>query len=290
MERIDMNISRHPLAPVALGLKILLLLCVFLSVPQSAEARSLEAVKKSGKLKVGVEPGFLPFEMKLPSGKWVGFDVDMMTAFAKTIGVKVEFVDTKWDGIIPALMAGKFDCIVSGMTITPERKKAVAFSDPYYDAGLQALVTQKTFQKAKTLQDLDKKGVKVAVKLGTTGDIFASKTLKNAQLMKLESEADAANSVKLGKADAFIYDKPFLNLFTSSQKKSAPGKEQNALLLLDGLLSQEQFGVAMRPKDKDLMQAFNAFLADWKKSGGHAAALKKHFVEMPWKSELKHLW
>lgn len=248
----------------------------------AATARPLAEVKSSGVLKVGVEPGFLPFEMKLPSGEWEGFDVEMMTAFAAEVGVKVEFIDTKWDGIIPALMAQKFDVIVSGMTITEERKKAVAFSDPYYDAGLQALYSAKTSHTFVALSDLDQPGLKVAVKQGTTGDIFAKKTFQKATIVKLESEADAANSVGLGKVDAFVYDKPFLSLFASLNKEK--------VRVMDGLLSTEQFGVAARKKDQDLLDAFNVFLKKWKAEGQYDKAVEKHFVTMPWKSQLDKMW
>jgi polar amino acid transport system substrate-binding protein len=247
-----------------------------------AHARPLDEVKSSGVLKIGLEPGFLPFEMKLPSGAWEGFDVEMMTAFAKELGVSVEFIDTKWDGIIPALMAQKFDVIVSGMTITEERKQAVAFSTPYYDAGLQALYSANTTATYATLADLDKTGLKIAVKQGTTGDIYSKKTFKNATLVQLESEADAANSVRLGKVDAFIYDKPFLSLFASLNS--------DKVRLMDGLLSTEQFGVAARKKDQDLLDAFNTFLQKWKESGSYDKAIEKHFVAMPWKAQLGKIW
>jgi polar amino acid transport system substrate-binding protein len=247
-----------------------------------AQARPLKEVKDSGTLRIGIEPGFLPFEMKLPTGEWVGFDIDMMEAFAAKLGVKTQFIDTKWDGIIPALMANKFDLIVSGMTITEERKKAVVFSDPYYDAGLLALIQRSKADKLKTFADLDHPGHKVTVKQGTTGDIFAQKTLKKAKIIKLESEADAATSVQLGKADAFIYDKPFLKLYSSLNPERT--------MVLDDLLSKEQFGVAARPKDADLIAAFNVFLAEWRSSGGYDAAIKKNFETMPWQAKIKKLW
>lgn len=261
----------------------LFMLTVILGIaPYPSYARSLEEVKKSGQLRIGVEPGFIPFEMKLSNGEWVGFDVEMMDAFAKQLGVQLSFVDTKWDGIIPALMANKFDLIVSGMTITEERKKAVAFSDPYYDAGLLVMISNTAKDQFQKLKDLDKPGVKIAVKQGTTGDIFAKKIIKQATIVKLESEADAANSVLLGKVDAFIYDKPFLKLFV--------GMKENKAKLLEDLLSQEQFGAAARPQDKNLIAAFNDFLKNWRSSGGYATALEKHFVQMPWKSKIEKLW
>lgn len=250
-------------------------------LPQ-AHARSLADIRSSGELRVGFEPGFLPFEMKLPSGEWVGFDVDMMKGFAKHLGVQAVFIDTKWDGIIPALMAKKFDVIVSGMTITDDRRKVVAFSDPYYDAGLVALIPKNRATTWTSLSDLDRPELRIAVKQGTTGDFFVKKSMNKAQIIKLESEADAASSVILGKTDAFIYDKPFLTLYQSLN----PGRT----VVLKGLLSQEQFGVAARPADKELLDAFNTWLANWRKTGGYKDTMTLHFETMPWKSSLGKLW
>ncbi|RYZ78112.1 MAG: amino acid ABC transporter substrate-binding protein, partial [Proteobacteria bacterium] len=122
----------------------LVLLSLLSLTPLHAEDKNiLDKIRGNGVLKVGIEPGFLPFEMRTPQGEWVGFDIEMMQAFAKSIGVKPEFVSTKWEGIIPGLMAGKYDMIVSGMTINPERSKIVLFSEPYYEAGLKILLPQK---------------------------------------------------------------------------------------------------------------------------------------------------
>lgn len=246
--------------------------------------QSVERIKSRGALIVGLEPGFMPFEMQTSSGEMIGFDVEMMKAFAKHLGVKVKFVTTKWDGIIPGLMAKKYDLIVSGMTITEARRKAVNFSDPYYKAGLKVLMQPQLKDKVVKLEDLDRKQYTIAVKLGTTGDIFVSKTLKQANIRKLDSEADAAQSVLLGKVDAFIYDKPYLEL-----KKSSKG---NKVALLDGVLSEESFGAAARRQDKDLILEFNKFLKAWKadKVNGYDKVYKDIFVDMVWKKQFPNLF
>jgi polar amino acid transport system substrate-binding protein len=238
-------------------------------------AAALETIKKRGTLRIGVEPGFLPFEMRTPKDEWVGFDVEMMQAFAKTLGVKAEFISTKWDGIIPGLMAGKYDLIASGMTITEERGRIVLFSKPYYDGGLKILVAKKSAEAIKNLAELDQEKNTVLVKLGTTGDIFASKNLKKAKIRRMDAEADAAQSVVLGRGDAFIYDKPFMEIYESSHK----GK----VVLLADQLNSESFGLAARKTDKDLMDAFNSFLDSWKSNGGYDAAFKAMFQDLTWK-------
>lgn len=246
-------------------------------------AADLAKIKERGVLKVACEPGFLPFEMRTKNGDYIGFDIDMMRAFGKYIGVSVEFIATKWDGIIPGLMAGKYDVIVSGMTITDARKKAVLFSDPYYQAGLNVLLKKDLIGKINKLEDLDKKGKTIAVKLGTTGDIFTAKRIKNAEIRKLDVEADAAQAVLLGKADAFIYDKPYLTVYASTK----PGQ----VGLLTNTLSDEYFGLAARKQDKELVARFNAFLKSWKSDkNGYDQAYENAFVKMTWKKHFPNLF
>ncbi|MES2746557.1 MAG: transporter substrate-binding domain-containing protein [Bdellovibrionota bacterium] len=240
-------------------------------------ADALEKIKKAGVLKIGLDAGFLPFEMRTPQGEWIGFDIDMMNAFAKTLGVKAEFISSKWEGIIPGLMTNKYDLIVSGMTINPERAKVVLFSEPYYDAGLMILLAAKNKASITSIANLDQKGKIIALKLGTTGDIFASKTFKNAELRRLDSEADAAQTVALGKADAFIYDKPFIEIFAASRS--------DKVAVLSDVVSKEQLGVAAHPKNKPLIEAYNAFLAGWRKSGEYDKAYKANFVDLAWKAK-----
>jgi len=248
------------------------------SQPFRAVADSLAQVQAKKELRVGLDPGFFPFEMKTPKGEMVGFDIDMINAFAQSIGAKATFIDTRWEGIIPALVARKFDLIVSGMTITEERKKTLLFSEPYYQAGLVAMVSSKNKQKIKKAADLNQPSVSIAVKVGTTGDIFATKAYPKARLRKLDSQSDCANAVALGKVDAFIYDKPFLQLFAS--------KFTDKAYVLDEGLTVEEFGVAARKSDKKLIAAFNSFLKKWKEDGGYAKSHKTHFVEMPWAASM----
>jgi polar amino acid transport system substrate-binding protein len=259
----------------------LLALC-FWSFALRAQDASLDSLKKRGVLRVGMEPGFLPFEMRTPKGEWIGFDVEMIRAFSAKIGVKPEFIGTKWDGIIPGLMAGKYDVITSGMTITEERAKTVLFSDPYYEAGLKVLLAKKSADSIKDLATLDQPQNTILVKLGTTGDIFASKNIKKAKIRKMDSEADAAQSIALGKGDAFIYDKPYLEIFESSKK----GK----VALMPALLSTEQFGLAAKKSDQALVNAFNAFLKEWKSGGGYQTTYKAMFEDLTWKAHFPNIF
>lgn len=239
-----------------------------------AWASSIPEIKKQGVLRVGLESGFIPFEMITKKGNWVGFDVQMITEFAQSLGVKPKFIDTKWDGIIPAIVANKFDVIASGMSITEARAKIVQFSQPYYQAGLVALISRSRQGVIHRLVDLDNKNYTIAIKTGTTGDTFASKNITHAKLKRFDTESDCANAVALGKVDAFIYDKPYNEIFAS--------KNAAKVVVLPDLLNSEYIGVAFRRNDLDLLREFDSFLAKWRSSGKYEVAYHFFFKEMGW--------
>ena len=271
------------LRPTACRTFLTLSLCalssiVYFSNSNAAEKSILDTIKKDGVLKVCSESGYLPLEMKTASGKWIGFDPEMMEAFAKSLGIKLQMLDTKWDGIIPSLLTGKCDMIASSMAKTKEREKAVTFSNPYYDNKFLIAVkdTPDNRKNYKTLEDFNKSGVKVAVKTGSAPDLYLqdSKNLKKAQIMRFDADADTVNAVLGGRSNAFIYDTPYVKLAALNN----PGK----IYIVPEGFNGDQFGVAMRKKDQDLAKSFNSFLASWKKDGGYDKAMKYYFESQEW--------
>ena len=130
-----------------IGMAVLVAMSFFSTVAISsdielAKKSTLEDIMKRGALRVGLEAGYLPFEMADKSGKFIGFDVDVAKEMAKAMGVKLEIVNTAWDGIIPALVTKKFDIIMSGMTITQERNMKINFADPYIVVGQTILLNK----------------------------------------------------------------------------------------------------------------------------------------------------
>ena len=242
---------------------------------------SVAAVKDRGELRVGCEPGFFPFEMKKPNGQWTGFDVEMAQAFAKSLGVKATFLDTRWDGIIPALHTKRFDVILSGMTITPERAQSVLFSDPYFEAGLMLATTPAWKTQSENPSLLNNSSFKIAVKLGTTADLWVKKALPRATLKQFESETDAGNALRLGHVDGFIYDKPFMLLYAK--------RNHGKVVLNPKAVTTESLAMATRKQNTGLVKAFNEFLKKWKQSGDYQKAYHTHFEEMPWLTDFPAL-
>ena len=128
---------------------------------------TLEQVLKRKTLKVGMST-FVPWAMKDKTGKLVGFEIDVATRLAEDMGVKVEFVPTNWDGIIPALLSGKFDVIIGGMGILPSRNLKVNFTIPYDTSGMSLVANKELAGNFKTLEDFNRPEVILAVRFGAT--------------------------------------------------------------------------------------------------------------------------
>ena len=214
---------------------------------------TLNQILQRGELQVCMEPGYMPFEMKDKKGRIIGYDVDMAKRMAKDMGVKLKLLPTAWDGIIAALVTGKCDIIMSGMTITQQRNLKINFANPYVVVGQTILMKKELNGKIKTAKDLDKPEYTVVTKLGVTGEVATRKFFKKAKIVTFETEADAASEVLNGNADAFVYDQPYNILFMSDKGK---GK----LVHLDTPLTYEPLGWAIRKGDPDFLNWLNNFL------------------------------
>ena len=145
-----------------------------------AKKSTIQKILKSGKLRVGFESGYVPFEMTNKKGDYIGFDMDFGKRLAKAMGVEFVPVNTAWDGIIPALVTGKFDIIMGGMTITQERNLKISFANPYIVVGQAVLLNKKHEKKVKSYKDLNRKKYLVTSRVGTTGEKAIKTYLPNA--------------------------------------------------------------------------------------------------------------
>jgi len=243
----------------AIAIAVLMILVVNLSAGDLNlwKKSTLNQIIDRGELRVGMEPGYMPFEMKDKTGKIIGFDVDFAKKMAKDMGVKLKLVPTTWDGIIAGLITEKYDIIMSGMTITQARNLKINFADPYIVVGQTMMMKKELAGKVKVAKDLDKAEYTIATKLGVTGEIAARKFFKKAKVITFESEADAATEVLNGKADAIIYDQPYNVLFMSDKGKGR-------LIHLDTPLTFEPLGWAIRKGDPDFLNWLNNFLKQMK--------------------------
>lgn len=235
---------------------------------------TLNAIVKRGELRVGLETGYIPFEMRDKRGDIIGFDVDIARLMARSMGVKVRFVNTQWDGIIPALLTDKFDILMSGMTITPERNLQVNFADPYITVGQTILINRKLVDKIHSYEDLNDPKYIVATKLGVTGEIAAHRYIGKSTIKTFESEADGAQEVRNGRADAFVYDLPFNAIYAAQYP--------DTLVHLKEPFTHEPIGWAVRKGDPDFLNWLDHFLAQMRNDGTYDALYKKWFEGTAW--------
>lgn len=259
---------------------MLLALCIAAGGGASvAVADTLDDIKQRGVLRVGMEPGYMPFELTNQKGEIIGFDVDMAKRMAKALNVKLELVSTAWDGIIPSLITGKFDVIMSGMTITDERSQSIDFAQPYIVIGQTLLLRKDLAKQVKSYKDLNDPKYKIASKLGTTGEIAAKAKIPNAKYFSYETEQEAVMEVVNGKIDAFVYDSPY-NAVAFAEKG------QGKLVFLDQPFTDEPLGWGVRKGNQKFVAWLNEFLAQSKKDGTYDKIYGKWFKDSAWLKEL----
>lgn len=236
----------------------------------SDEKSSKKPAEPAKVIKAGMNPDFAPFEFVDKDGKMVGFDVDLIQAVGKQMGVEVQLQNMSFDGLIPALQSGNLDIAVSGMTITEERKKSIAFSDSYYKSGL-VIVVKKENDSIKSAEDL--KGKKLAAQIGTTGSLTAHK-VEGAKVTDFNNTPETFLELKNGGVDAVINDLPVVQYFLKSEE----GKD---FKMVGELLETEYTGMGIDPKKKELVSEVNKALAELKKNGEYEKLYMKWFGTKP---------
>ena len=209
-------------------------------------------------LVVGMDLSYPPFETINAEGKPSGVSVDLATALGEYLHRPVRIENIPFTGLIPSLLTGKIDLIISSMTDTPEREKTIAFSDPYLTIGLAALTGKNAF--LVSTKTLDSPHRVVAVRQGTTAQVWAQEHLKSAKVLVLDKESSAVLEVVQGKADAFLYDQ----MSVWKYQKEHPA-ETVALLQP---IQIEHWAIGLRPRDTELREQVNAFLKSYRTSGG----------------------
>ena len=226
---------------------------------------------KGRKVVVGTDATYPPFEkVDEKTNQIVGFDPDLMNEIAKLINIKPEFKNANFETIFAALQKKEFDAVMSAATITEERKKIVAFSDPYVTIG-QMVVVNNNSNKVTSYTDLAN-GLTVGVQTGTTGETAArdkakvpDKNLKRYQTIDL-AFADLAN----GSIDAIVADGPTVGNYTSQPQYA--GK----LKIVGQPFTTEDYGIAVNQNDTELLNGINAALRQLK-SGNMIQQLKDKY-------------
>jgi polar amino acid transport system substrate-binding protein len=231
-----------------------------LSFALSGLSRALETAGRAAPpapLVVGMELAYPPFEMADTDGKPSGVSVDLAQALGEHLHRPIQIQNMPFDGLIPSLKTGRIDLILSSMTATAERARAVTFSDPYLTTGLCLLVGKSA--PLQSIEDADQKNRVIAVKQGTTGHLYA-RNFKNAKVLVLDREAACVLEVTQAKADAFLYDQ--LSVLKHAEQNP------NTTRALLRPFQIESWAIAVRKGNDALRDAINDFLRQFRASGG----------------------
>lgn len=237
-------------------LVVLVLMSLALAACQPAAATQNPASGETTTVRVATEASYPPFEMVDPdSGELIGFDIEMMTAIAEKAGFEVEFLNTPFDPLLAGMAQCQFDAAVSAITITEDRAKEMAFSEPYINAG-QIIAVQLNNTDITSVEDLQ--GKNVGVQLGTTGQIQAEK-IEGANIKAYDTADLAFLDLANGQLDGVIVDYPttlnYVNQFSDKIK------------ITGDVFTDESYGVAVCKENTELLAKINAALAELKADG-----------------------
>ena len=222
---------------------------------------------------VGTDAAYAPFESQNEKGEIVGFSVDLMQAVAAKGGFQVKFVNTPWEGIFNALTQGDRDLLISSITITDERKQTMDFSNPYFDA--QQLIAVRDSSKVTKFADL--KSLKVGVQTGTTGDEAVTKLLgkTSTNIKRFESTPLALKELEAGGVDAVVADNGVVVHYVANN----PGGKFRTVS--DPEFVPEQYGIAVKKGNAELLAKVNQGLAAVRSDGTYAQIYAKTFGSAP---------
>lgn len=246
-----------------------LCLCVVLLFTGCSTVQTENKTESDNTLTVAMELAYPPFETRNDAGDPTGLSVSFMKKFADTYGYTLKIENTAFDGLIPALQTNKADAVMSSITVTEERETQVDFSEPYAVAQLAILANANS--GIASIDDLNQPNKTVAVKTGSTGDVFATKNLSNAQIVRLADESACVTEVIQGRADGFLYDQ--LTIYRNNQ-----ANPDTTTAVFIPFQEPEYWGVAVASGNDELRTKLNEFIAQSKENGFFAELTQEYLA------------
>ncbi|MDV7103764.1 transporter substrate-binding domain-containing protein [Vibrio sp. TH_r3] len=260
------------------------LLASLLSLPTVAnttnldDTLNLDEINQRGTLRVGMST-FVPWAMRDKQGELIGFEIDVAKRLAEDSGWKIEFVPTAWDGIIPALLGKKFDVIIGGMSITPERAKSVLFSTPYSHSGVQVAANKELAAGFSQFSDFNSRKIKIAARRGAFTVQVARETFPKAKILQFDDDAQAFQEVLNGNAHAVIASspKPEQEVIKNSQVLFLPFSER---------LSKGNEAFAVRLGEEDKKAYFDQWIKARTEDGWLQERYEYWFATLDWQNQI----
>ncbi len=223
-------------------------------------------------LRAGIEAAYAPFEyIDEQTQELTGFDVELIRAIADAQNVRLEITTMPFDALIPSIISNSLDCVLSAITITEERKRRVAFSTPYYEAGLSILIRASDSETVKGPEDL--KDQSICVQIGTTGADYAQ-TIEGANVKQYNSAPDSYIELHAGGCLAVINDNSVNDYYLGTDKAIG-------IAAIQGKLTSEFYGIAMNKSRTDIQDLVNEGFKKIVESGKYAELYRKWFGTDP---------
>ncbi len=264
-------------------LSVLFFLGVFiLSVSGPSMAKQptgvLQEAVERGTLRVGIS-SFVPWAMQDKTGKYIGFEIDVARRLAKDFDLELELFPTRWSGIIPALLTGKFDMIICGLGSSAGRSLRVNFSIPYDHVTIEMVGRKDKLGESTNIEDFNKPETIVAVRTGTTAATAAKLTLPKATIRYFDEEAPAVQEMHSGRAHMFFTSSP-LGAF------EVLNKPEEIRYVAESVYPQP-ISIAVRKGDYDTINALNAWIRTCEAEGWLKERRKYWFETKEWVNLLK---
>jgi polar amino acid transport system substrate-binding protein len=246
----------------------------------SSASPVLDRIQRRGELVVGTMGNMPPLNMTAKDGEIFGLEPDLARLFAEAMNVKVRFVTKPFNELLPALQSGQVDMVLSGMTITPERNRKVAFIGPYFISGKAFLTKIKTIADADEATDVNNPNTKIVALKGSTSQAFAEALLDKAKLFTTATYDEAVDMVLQDKVQAMIADYPICVVSVFRYPEAG-------LLSVVTQLTYEPIGIAIPANDPLLMNWTHNTLNNMEGSGLLDELKLKWFAEGDWLKKLK---
>lgn len=258
-------------------LSVLVSLVVVFGLLGTVSAGTLDEIAKRGELRIACQTQGAPFSFVDKNGERTGSSVELCRLIAKEMGVKVKFLNYDWDGLIPALLSKKADMLAADMTPTLKRAMKISFADPYMYTG--SVVFVKNDSPIKTLDDVKKDDIKIAVLLGSTGENDAKRAFPKAELKTYKGGGPLLiNAVLAGHAQAGVND-------GSAVRGQSANFPPNSVRILEGQLSKSPLSFAVRYDSPDLLNWLNLFFLHTKLDGRLDENLDYWVNSLEWKKD-----
>lgn len=244
-----------------------------LAASAAALALTLGAASAQEVIKIGTEGAYPPFNVLESDGTLTGFDIDIAKALCEEMEAECEFVTSDWDGIIPGLLAGRYDAIIASMSITEERKEQVDFTEKYYNTPPAIAVPKDSELTEATDEALA--GIALGAQSSTTHSNYAEEKLPSAELRLYPTPDEYKLDIASGRIDAVIDDVIVLSQWLETED-GACCKILDTLTP-DPVINGEGAGIALRKEDDELRERFNAAIQAIRENGTYQEINDKYF-------------